>query len=1074
MPATLIIAPPAAGKTTHCLARLRAGARESAAVPVWAVLPDRVQVRYFRRRLAEEGGGLGVRIGTFGDLYRTILDAAGRPVPEADTSLIYRLVSTAIADEASRGSLVHYAPIASMPGFTENARKAIGELKSARVSPERFLAECGEDPRVREIGQIYAAYQARLQAMGWADPEGLNWLAVEALEHEPGLLADWPLVVVDGFDDFETTRRNMLAALAGSVSELIVTLPGSSGFTRPAHLRFKRAFDTLAAFMEVAHLAPPDPPHLVGDLARIERDLFEARMDPAIVDPTVVVPLPPPPGDPSISFVELASPAEEAREALRWVKARLVRDHVQLRDCLIVTPEPELYRPLLREAAAEFGLPITFTEGEALITTPAATALADLLDLPRLDYPHRLLADTLRSPYFRLPGFEQGDADAVEAVSRTSGSSRGLQRWLAVLDRRAVVAEESGDLDGRDGGDVEGGSDLPRGRRAERLRKALAEFAELLVAPGMRSTREWVTWLEDTLDRLGFTHAAVAGLSPGTRPWVDAAARRDRQVFEALEKLLRAVVVAETAIEEISGAVPPRDYASFAGELRGMIETVTFRDEIDDRQDDDAPNDDRRDPVLVTKVLESRGPRFKAVVMVGLSEGQFPQPETEDPLLDEDLRERLGLEQRLDREQRALFYLVSTRAGGWLRFSRPYLSGKGETWDPSPYWKAALSALGRDDATVQRTRPDDPRAIQDAASTAELLFWLVRKKGIPPPIYAGYADVRARWHDLKHARDVMRDRLAPHPTGPFEGDASALSEMLTAWHSPAHTWSPSRLETYGSCGLRFFTESLLGLEETVPPEPGPDARQLGTLLHGILETAYKSVDEPGDPDVVIAALRPIAAAEFAEAPLKYGFEPTAYWQAEEAAWREQLELMVRELAQPPGQWQPVGFELVFGSEGVPPLVVETGDPAVGAVRVRGVIDRVDRDGAGNLRVVDYKTGSGHQAAGDLVAGRRLQLPLYALAARQDPEHGGNPIEGLYWAIRAGKAGSLRLSRFKVEHDGIAYEGPEGAADLVRVHIARTVGRVRAGQFAPEPPAGGCPDYCAAKAWCWRYEPGRSR
>ena len=40
----------------------------------------------------------------------------------------------------------------------------------------------GGEPRLRELAQIYAAYQARLQAQGWADRAGLGWLAVEALE----------------------------------------------------------------------------------------------------------------------------------------------------------------------------------------------------------------------------------------------------------------------------------------------------------------------------------------------------------------------------------------------------------------------------------------------------------------------------------------------------------------------------------------------------------------------------------------------------------------------------------------------------------------------------------------------------------------------------------------------------------------------------------------------------------------------------------------------------------------------------------------------------------------------------
>ena len=85
----------------------------------------------------------------------------------------------------------------------------------------------GDEPRLAELAQIYAAYQARLQAQGWADRAGLGWLAVEALEERaPDVGRDWPLVAVDGFDSFTPIQAALLKALAGRVGELVVTLTG--------------------------------------------------------------------------------------------------------------------------------------------------------------------------------------------------------------------------------------------------------------------------------------------------------------------------------------------------------------------------------------------------------------------------------------------------------------------------------------------------------------------------------------------------------------------------------------------------------------------------------------------------------------------------------------------------------------------------------------------------------------------------------------------------------------------------------------------------------------------------------
>jgi ATP-dependent helicase/DNAse subunit B len=114
----------------------------------------------------------------------------------------YRLLRTVI----DQLPLTHYAPLKAKPGFIQVAGQLIAELKSARIAPNAFavaVAQLGDEPRLRELADIYSAYQTQLQAQQWADRVGLTWLAVEALSaRAPAACRRWPLLIVDGFDDF--------------------------------------------------------------------------------------------------------------------------------------------------------------------------------------------------------------------------------------------------------------------------------------------------------------------------------------------------------------------------------------------------------------------------------------------------------------------------------------------------------------------------------------------------------------------------------------------------------------------------------------------------------------------------------------------------------------------------------------------------------------------------------------------------------------------------------------------------------------------------------------------------------
>ena len=154
---------------------------------------------------------------------------------------------------------------------------------------------------------------------------------------------------------------------------------------------------------------------------------------------------------------------------------------------------------------------------------------------------------------------------------------------------------------------------------------------------------------------------------------------------------------------------------------------------------------------------------------------------------------------------------------------------------------------------------------------------------------------------------------------------------------------------------------------------------------------------------------------------------------------------------------PVAHEAAF--RGATTLTVTDGDDAF---RLHGFIDRVDRAPNGDLRVIDYKTaGPAAFTVKAVVEGKKLQLPLYALAVEQGLGL-GQVVDGFYFHVQQAETSKFTLSGFE--------GGPEAAIEAARTHAWTAVRGARAGQFVPQPPDGGCPDYCPAAGFCWRYRP----
>lgn len=1025
MTINLLIAPPASGKTHTCLETVKKTLSQNPFAQVWILVPDRIQADEMRTRLVQIGGVFHVRVGTFGDLYQEILDRKGSILPVAGPAMLHRLLQQVVGELNSREQLQYYGQICRLPGFQLEIRDRIAELKRALIIPERLMesAQAHADPGLIDLANIYSAYQARLQDIGWADPDGMSWLAFIALTEDSHLMSDISLLVVDGFDDFNPTQLRTLKMLAGQVSETLLTLPGTPEMTRPAHRRFVRSMKRLRTDWNVEIQTISSSPNLPPTLTQLEAGLFDQQILPFT-------------SGADLMRLEVRSPAEEAREALRWLKTLIVRDKIPIFSCVIAVPEVDTYRTLLEVAADEFGLPVHFSQEPVLSTTPAASAVSDLLGLPLKDYPLRHLLDTVRSPYFDLfgMGLPNTAAKPLEITSRYGQVFQGLEQWEESLNDLIAQTEDEVILEdlGEEGIIL---PQLPKGEAARQLLEGLRSLASLLTPPaGEISYREWALWLQNLLEELGFFKCMLqAG---------------EDEIGAMLEKALLSLARSEA----LTGSYPV-DYSTFFKDwISGMAAT---RLQVEN-------NPEEPIAIRVMHLGEARGVRVQALAMLGLAEGSFPAVERSDPFINEEIRTELGLEPRLGQEQAGLFYQMITRADRFLLLTRPYLAKDGESWEASPYWNAVQELI--QDKPI-RIRPDDAHPLNEAASDEELLFWATRRysqtgSDLPPALLEKFA---TRWQYLDEAGSILAARLQKEASGPFDGDLQILGKDLQIRYGERAGWSASRLESYASCPHQFFSTNALSLEILEAPQAGFQANQLGSILHGILEQVYQEVPDPTNTAEVLAALPSVAKRMFAEAPQTYEFRPTLLWEIQQEELLVILEAAVQGIADLEEGWKPLAFECKFGLEGQPPLRLQSQG---GEIRLHGLVDRVDINENGEIRVIDYKSGGSHLTPRELIEGQRLQLPIYAMAAGQALGL-GKPVDGFYWKLFQKGASSLKLETFKYEGG----EGAQAAFSLATSHIERIVSGIRKGSFSPLAPRDGCPDWCAASSWCWHYTSG---
>jgi RecB family exonuclease len=244
----------------------------------------------------------------------------------------------------------------------------------------------------------------------------------------------------------------------------------------------------------------------------------------------------------------------------------------------------------------------------------------------------------------------------------------------------------------------------------------------------------------------------------------------------------------------------------------------------------------------------------------------------------------------------------------------------------------------------------------------------------------------------------------------FDGNLGALAIPSPA--ADGAVVSPTRLEKWARSPHDYLMEHLLRVEIPELPEEVYELSPLdrGSLVHETLDEFLREVlarsggaPTPDTPwsDADRARLRELAEARCAAYEATGLTGQRVFWQHDRRRILADLDRFLSEDddVRAGQRLRTVATELRFGfRDHGAAVAIALADGRT--LHFRGSADRVDRADDGTLWVIDYKTGRAQGLDPDdpTSGGTRLQLPVYAEAARSAFAEPDTPVGAAYWFV----------------------------------------------------------------------------
>ncbi|MFF4095947.1 ATP-dependent helicase [Streptomyces sp. NPDC001834] len=982
-------------------------------------------------------------------------------------------------------------------GFADEVRAVLARSRELGLGPDALAAFARRTgrPDWGAAARFLAEYLDVLDAQGVLDYAELVHRAVllaERPETAARLSERYDAVFVDEYQDTDPSQVRLLHALAGNRGNSRGTGGGRGAEGRPGGgggrdlIAFGDPDQSIYAFRGADVNGILDFPETFrradGTSAPVAVLTTSRRSGGRLLEATRLLtrrmPLPRLPADQVRAHRELAAVHEGGRvEAYTYPTASTELDNIadllrraHLEDGVPWSEMAVLVRaggrtiPSLRRALTSAGVPLEVDGDDLplrhepavapLLTALRAVATAALRrGAPGAAAPGTAptasetpeTAETAQAP--EAPEPAETPPGTTEAPEATEASETSAASWLDTETALFLLTSPLGSMDAADLrrlGRALRDEERAAGNRVpppsgELLARALAEPERLVThdpayARGAQRLGALLRKARELLEGGGTAEEALWELWAGT-PWP---MRLERAA-------LRGGAGGRNADRDLDAVCALFETAARAEERTGGRGALNFLEEVD-AQDIAADTLSRRalrpDAVRLMTAHRSKGLQWRVVVVASVQEGLWPDLRRRGSLLEADRIGRDGLAEPLTpgallAEERRLFYVAATRAR-----ERLVVTAVKAPSDDGDQPSRFLTELGVEPRDVTG-RPRRPLSV--AALVAELRATTVD----PDASEALREEAARRLARLAALADDEGRPLVPaaHPHRWWGLNEPTRSVVPLRDRDRPVALSGSALDQLANtCALQWF----LG-REVKADAPATAAQGFGNVLH-VLADEVASGRTPADLAVLMERLDSVWDGLAFDAPWKSRQE------------KEQARIALERFL----RWHVMDRtgRTHAASEHDFDVTLEAGEYRV---RIRGSMDRVERDAEGRAYVVDFKTGK-QSPTKDQVA-RHPQLAVYQLAVREGavddvfdghrPEPGGAELVHLRQPAPK-KEGGDTLPKVQ------AQEPLSG--EWVSELLATAAGRVLDERFTPT--TGQHCAHCAFRASCSAQPEGR--
>ncbi|WP_292836851.1 PD-(D/E)XK nuclease family protein [Microbacterium sp.] len=944
--------------------------------PVTVVVRDNIAAITARRALAH---GVGERRGVAAVNVTTLRRVADHLLSLVGSTL--PPVTSARLTAVWRAEL-HAAPgvfelVATHPATVRALARAHGELRGLDSTQLATVAAGG--PLAADLVRLHGTVAGGVLA-GRRDEAAVLRDATAMVDQDPEVAATLGALILYLPDELDQLETAFVLSLDGAVGvQVIVGTTGNEELDRDLRAQFD------APAYETSTAADADAP------ATASRVIHASDAD------------------------------DEVRAAVREIVALLAAGTAAHR-IAVLYPKDIPYAQLLHDHLAQAGITANGPGVRPLRGRAIADAFLTMLALDPDDLQRVAVFDWLgRAPILAADG-STVPRTQWERLSRDAGITSG--DWTTRLDEHRVRLQARLDQDRDDPAVSPGSLTYQEGAldAVAALRAFVGDLTAILRAG--RACQSWASLSRWGLDAFRVYFGAAHSMNRLPDP--------EQRAATAIETTLRGL----SELDEL-GIKPSHDQ---------LIEILDV--DLDQRR----PRVGRfGDGVFVGPISAAASLDVTDVFLLGLSEDLYPGRQVPDPLLPDAVREAVPLQTSRDSlraKHRALLAALDGAPRVTASFPRGDLR-RGSERLQSRWLMPTLRVVAR--------MPDLEATRWFEASAPEIVSVDSHWRGIG---FAEFPSTEQEWR-LRHqaggghlddlaieAAEILSAARLSDDFTRFDGNLVEV-EGLPDYAQGSILISPTALERYAGCPHTFFVERLLSVNALENPEEivTIQQRDIGNIVHetmdGLAREFSDDLPDYGAPwsQVQRERMREIAADIMASYERRGLTGHPRLWEREREALLADLEWILDEddRARAARDARVVASELAFGLRGAPPVRVEIDE---GALTMRGSADRVDETRSGTLVVTDFKTGRSDSfkkiATDPVVGGTKLQLPLYAYAARA--AYGKEQVEARYWFVGRRNRG-----------DVVPVVLDENLETVYRAALSTLVRGIREGQFIARPP-----------------------